>query len=157
MLRGWLRINAYIPLWDYKLDYTPKNTFCQEKMKMKNYPYIIIVTNVTIPKRFAAVVRGFFIFVRPQYKDNIPLIEHEKVHIQQFWRTFGAHGLMYLFSKGYRLRSELEGYSVQIKKREELGKPPKFEYFSRCIADHYNLDITDKEAKILLIKEHSKL
>jgi len=126
-------------------------------MKIKNYPYIIIVTDVTIPKRFAAVVRGFFIFVRPQHKDNIPLIEHEKVHVQQFWRTFGAHGLMYKFNKGYRLRSELEGYSVQIKKREELGKPPRFDDFAGYIADHYYLDITVKEAKRLLIEEHGKL
>jgi len=68
-------------------------------MKIKNYPYIIIVTDVTIPKRFAAIVRGFFIFVRPKYKDNIPLIEHEKVHVQQFWRTFGTHGIWYQFNK----------------------------------------------------------
>lgn len=121
------------------------------------YPYIIIPLSTFIPKRFSAYVFGFIIFVRPAYRNNIPLIEHEKVHVRQFWTTLCTHGIWYQFSKSYRLRSEVEGYAVQIKKRQELGKSPRFDDYAGFIADHYNLDVTLEEAKALLIEEHSKL
>lgn len=95
--------------------------------------------------------------MRPAYRDNIPLIEHEKVHVRQFWRTFCTHGIWYHFNKGYRLRSEVEGYAVQIKMRQELAKSPRFDDYAGFIADLYNLDVTAEEAKRLLIEEHSKL
>jgi hypothetical protein len=121
------------------------------------YPYIIIPISTFIPKRFAAFVFGFIIFVRPSYKDNIPLIEHEKVHVRQFWRTFGTHGLWYQFNKKYRLRSEVEGYAVQVKKREELGMSPRFEDYAGFISTHYNLDITTEQALEMLVKQHKTL
>jgi len=119
--------------------------------------HIIIPLSTFIPKRFAAFVVGFIIFVRPAYKDDIPLIEHEKVHVRQFWRTFCTHGIWYQFSKSYRLRSEVEGYAVQVKTREMLGKLPEFERYASFIATHYNLDVTVEEATELLVKQHSTL
>jgi hypothetical protein len=121
------------------------------------FPHIIIPLSTFIPKRFAAVVWGFIIFVRPAHKNNLPLIEHEKVHVRQFWRTFCTHGIWYHFSKEYRLRSEVEGYAVQIKARELLGKSPRFEDYAGFISTHYNLDVTAEEALELLVKQHKTL
>ena len=119
--------------------------------------HIIIPLSTFIPKRFAAFVFGPIIFVRPAYRNNIPLIEHEKVHVHQFWRTFGTHGLWCQFNKEYRLRSEVEGYAVQIKKREELGMSPRVELYAGFISTHYNLDVTVEEALELLVKQHKTL
>jgi hypothetical protein len=126
-------------------------------MKIKYYPYIIIPIGTFIPRRFAAVVFLFIIFVRKGSRNNQALIEHEKVHVRQFWKTFCTHPIWYQFSKAYRLRAEVEGYAVQIKVREVLGKKPEFERHAKFIATHYNLDVTIDEAKALLIEEHSKL
>lgn len=119
--------------------------------------FLIIPISTFIPKRFAAVVFAFIIFVRPAYKNNQALIEHEKVHVRQFWRTFCTHPIWYNFNKAYRLRSEVEGYAVQIKVRETLGKSPDFERYAKYISKHYNLDVSAEEAEALLREEHGKL
>ncbi len=121
------------------------------------FPYIIIPLSTFIPKRFTAVVFAFIIFVRPAHKNNQALIEHEKVHVRQFWRTFCTHPIWYQFNKSYRLRSEVEGYAVQIKVREVLGQPLDFERYAKYISLHYNLDVSVKEAELLLREEYSKL
>ena len=120
------------------------------------FPYLIIPSTF-IPRRFAAFVFGFIIFIRPSYKNNIPLIEHEKVHVHQFWRTFCTHGIWYHFNKDYRLRSEVDGYAMQIKVREELGMTPDYERLAKYIVDFYGLDITIEEAKALLVKQRKTL
>ena len=119
--------------------------------------YIIVPLSTFIQKRFSAFVFAFIIFVRPAHKDNQALIEHEKVHVRQFWRTFCTHPIWYNFNKAYRLRSEVEGYAVQIKVRETLGKSPDFERYAKYISKHYNLDVSAEEAEALLREEHGKL
>lgn len=119
--------------------------------------HIIIPLSTFIPKRFAAYVLGPIIFVRKAHRNNTALIEHEKVHVHQFWRTFCTHGIWYQFNKDYRLRSEVEGYAVQIKVRQELGLAPHFERYATFISTHYNLDVTVEEALELLVKQHKTL
>ena len=118
-------------------------------------PYIIIPIGTFIPKRFVAFVFGFIIFVRPSHRNNVALIEHEKVHVHQFWRTFCTHGIWYQFNKGYRLRSEVEAYAVQIRMRRILGQPEDIERYAGYVSDLYNLDITTDEVVKLLKEELS--
>ena len=88
--------------------------------------------------------RMWFIRIRPKYKDDIGLLEHEKVHVRQFWRMCGFHGLLYWF-KWYRLKSEVEAYRIQLKyNNKALGK------FAIRLAGNYNLGITVEEATKLL-------
>lgn len=77
-----------------------------------------------------------------------PLLEHEKVHVHQFWRTLGLNGLFYLFSKKKRLEYEVEAYKKQLmfEKNPESAK----KLFAFWIASNYNLDITKEEAAKLL-------
>ena len=108
--------------------------------------HLVIVTNL-MPKRFDAYTFGFFILVRPQFKDNAALIAHEATHVKQFWRTFGLAGLFYWLSNKKRYEHELEAY------RAQLALSPHSEgRFATYLATNYGLDITVAEAKADLLK-----
>lgn len=111
---------------------------------MKNH--FKIYTNCLIPERFAALTFGPFVFIRPQYRDDRGLLEHELVHVAQFWRTLGLNGLGYLFSKSYRLHCELEAYREQLRWYAN-DRAPVFAWF---LADKYRLGISYDEALRLL-------
>jgi len=108
--------------------------------------HFVFYTDRFIPKQFAAYTRGPFIFIRPNYKSDVGLLEHEKVHVKQFWGTLGLHGLIYKMSKSYRLKCELEAYSVQL-----TYSPYSADIFAEFIAEKYDLDISQEEVKRLLL------
>jgi hypothetical protein len=83
---------------------------CSKKTIMK---YFIIKTNKFIPKRFSAFTFGPFILIRPNMSNNVSLIEHEKVHVKQWWSN-PLMGIFYLASKKYRYKYELEAHRVQL-------------------------------------------
>lgn len=99
-------------------------------------------SNVLIPKRHLAATRGFLIFVRPEHKGDKGLLEHEKVHRRQFIRTFGLHGLLYLFVEDYRLTAEVEAFREQAKHYPDDRMPR----FAQLLASNYRIDITEDEA-----------
>lgn len=107
---------------------------------------MIFYTNSFIPARFAAATRGPFIFIRPEYKEDKGLLEHEKVHRKQWLTTLGLHSLLYLFIPSYRLKSEIEAYSIQAK----YCNIDKLPLFAKFIATKYNLDIKEEDALTLL-------
>ena len=106
----------------------------------------VIYTNHLIPNTFAGQTIGPFILIRPSHKDDTGLLEHEKVHVRQFWRTLGLFGIGYLLSKKYRLKIEVEAYKEQLK-YYPTDKKALFAYY---LATKYNLDITQEEALKLL-------
>jgi hypothetical protein len=108
----------------------------------------IISTNKFIPARFSAYTIGFIILIRPEYRDDIGLIEHEKVHVHQFWRTLGLNGLFYWLSKRKRLEYEVEAFRKQLEYAEEPSTSRKL--FAVYLASNYKLDISKEEAIILL-------
>ena len=77
---------------------------------------MIICTNL-IPKGFSACSLWPFIFVRPEHRSDIALIEHELVHYrEQAWIT-PVWVFLYLVSRNFRLAAEVRAYTRQI----ELG------------------------------------
>lgn len=108
--------------------------------------YKVFYTNDFIPSRFGAKTMGPIILIRPQYKDDKGLLEHEKVHVRQFWSTLGLFGIPYQLSKKYRLKYELEAYKEQLKYYDTDNKA----LFASYLATKYNLDITQEEALKLL-------
>ena len=106
---------------------------------------MIFYTNFGIPKGAAGCARGPIIFIRPEYRNDIGLREHEKVHRTQWLLTFGIHSILYLISKSYRLESEVEAYRVQLE-----HSPGNESLFAKFIAEKYGLDITQAEAMELL-------
>ena len=105
---------------------------------------IVIYTNKFIRKEWVASNRFPFILIRPKWKGVAFVLEHEKVHSRQMIRTFFLHGLMYKFSKKYRLKAEVEAYKVSIEYGQELDD------CAWAISNVYNLEVTEKEARVLL-------
>ena len=106
---------------------------------------MIFYTNFAVPKQHAACTRGPFIFIRPQHKDDKGLLAHEMEHVAQWWRTFGLHSFLYLFSKRYKLKCEVEAYKVQL-----LYSPYAHYKFAEFISKNYDLNITEAQALELL-------
>lgn len=105
---------------------------------------MIIYTDRFIPKKHGAITLGFIVLIRPKYKSDIGLIEHEKIHIEQWKRTFGLFWILYCFKK-WRLKYEVEAYKVQLK-----YSPNDIDLFSYYLSHNYRLSITQEEAKRLL-------
>jgi hypothetical protein len=100
-------------------------------------------TDRIIPNRFSGYSIGPVILIRPSYKSDVGLLEHEKTHRRQWLRTCGLHSLLYPLSPSYRLRSEAEAYAKQI---EHTASRP-IDLFSFFICSKYGLKVTEKEAK----------
>jgi hypothetical protein len=105
---------------------------------------MIFFTNFGIPKQYDGCTRGPFIFIRPEYSENYGLIEHEKVHVKQFWRTFGFHVIFSLLSSKYRLRSEIEAYKRQM---DVIGDKtdPSIARVAKMLHENYNLKFSLQE------------
>jgi hypothetical protein len=138
-------------------------------MAMK-LPHLTIYSD-RVPSKFAAFAAACFIVIRPKYKGDVGLFEHEYVHVKQWYKmlvlwlaatallvlvtytyygfdfapvAFGAvgfHGLFYLLSKSYRLEAEAEGYAEQVK---HGGEPMLMAY---RLSSAYGLNITVPQAR----------
>ena len=96
-------------------------------------------------KGHAGITYGPIILIDPQYRDDKGLLAHERTHVAQFWRTFGLHLFLTLFSKSYKLKCEVEAYKVQL-----LYSPYSHYKFAEFISKNYDLDITEAQALELL-------
>ena len=108
---------------------------------------IVFYTNLLIPERFAACAYGPFILIRPNFRADRGLLEHERVHVRQWWRTLGLHGIPYLLSRSYRLRCEIEAYREQLRWTSADSAP----VFARFVAEKYDLRVSADEALALLL------
>jgi hypothetical protein len=64
---------------------------------------------------YSAFCWCLFIVIRPEKRGKCNLLEHELVHCKQFYRSIGVYPLMYLISRRYRYKSEIEAYKEQIR------------------------------------------
>jgi hypothetical protein len=104
----------------------------------------VFYTDSIIQSKFSGQTYGPFIFIRPSKRSDIGLLEHEKVHVKQFWSN-PLFGLWYLFSKKSRAKFEAEAYCVQLK-----YSPGKEDIFANHLATKYNLGISHAEALAML-------
>lgn len=102
---------------------------------------MIFYTNWFVPKGFAAITLGPFIFIRPTRKGDVGLVEHEKVHVKQFWKSCGLFWVFYLLSKKARFKYEVEAYKVQA-----VYNPEKIEMYADALATKYKIGVTKEEA-----------
>ena len=102
--------------------------------------HFVFYTNLFVGANHGAETYGPFIFIRPEHKGKVALLEHEKVHVKQFWRN-PLFGIAYILSKKARLGYEAEAYREQLK-----YDPGKEEVFSGFLVNNYNLGITKEEA-----------
>ena len=102
---------------------------------------------VTYTDRLPAFVKGGitlwrFVFIRPQYRDDAGLLNHELTHVRQGWRM-----LLYPFSK-YRPQLEVEAYREQLK---WCKSSVAVDIFADYLVRDYGLSLTTEQAKALLL------
>ena len=76
-------------------------------------PHILFYTD-WIKEGRGGVTNAFVIRLRPKYKDDEGIYQHELVHVKQWWRTLSFTSFLYLLSKRYRLKAEVEAYRKQL-------------------------------------------
>lgn len=130
------------------------------------FPYWLYVSN---KPQYAADSKFFRIRVKPEYTEDVGLIEHEKVHVKHWyygllfcvpiWVTLfilnfpntafivlclstTLKGLLYTLVPSIRLWMEVEAYKVQIKHTEN----PNIEFFAEALATGYDLSISKEKA-----------
>jgi hypothetical protein len=133
-------------------------------------PHVIIYTD-NLPPNFGGTAQAFVVKIRPKYKDDKGIHDHEYVHVKQWYRLLfiwllavglavvsewlpleyaviaiagvGLHGLLYLLIPSYRLKAEAEAYAAQVKQdRSDLDLMAY-----RLALPSYKLDITQEQAK----------
>ena len=77
---------------------------------------MIVCTNLVF-KGFSGFSLWPFIFVRPEHRSDIALIEHELVHYREQAWIMPVWVMLYLVSRKFRLAAEVRAYNRQI----ELG------------------------------------
>ena len=80
------------------------------------------------------------IVIRPKYKDDVGLLNHELVHMEQYNRNF-FHGILYNLSKSYRYKAELEAYTEQIKDYEYIDVAQAY-WIINALHTKYSLNIS---------------
>lgn len=108
------------------------------------YP-LTFYTDKFVPANAGACARGPVIFIRPKYRNDVGLYEHELMHVKQWVFSLGLHSFLYLLSKRYRLWSEVQAYQKQLE-----YSPQDINLFAKFIAENYGLKITQEEAKELV-------
>ena len=99
-----------------------------------------------MPGNVGGYAKAWFIRIRPKYKDDKGIHNHELTHVSQFWRTFGFHSLIYLLSKKYRLNAEVEAYKEQLKHTPASLDPERYrDMYAGFICDDYGLDVSKGE------------
>lgn len=135
-----------------------------------NY-YLVKVTE-KIVNGFGGTAQGPIIKILPKYKDDIGLLEHEKVHVRQWyawlalglligtlltllvspslWPLFGLapflHSLLYKFVRLYRRWCEVQAYRKQV----AVGGYSSNEFVVTMLVEKYGLDLSVDEARALL-------
>jgi len=123
--------------------------------KIAKRVFKIVYTN-DLPENYAGTFNCLFVKIRPEYKDDKCLIEHEYTHAVQMLRTLGLHCLLYSLSSRYKLKSELEAYAIQYCCANERNET-RLKRFAKFIATKYGLKIDTNDALRLLenaIKNH---
>jgi hypothetical protein len=96
-----------------------------------------------MPANTGGYAKAWFIRIRPKYKDDFGILQHELIHVAYWWK-YGIIGrLLYKFSKKWRLNEELDAYREQLK--YALNQEYYRDMYAGFIADNYNLDITKSE------------
>jgi hypothetical protein len=100
---------------------------------------------------------GPIVLIRPKYKDDRGLLEHELQHSRIFWQTLGLSALMYWLFPAAKLAQEVECYKIQLKVTTEDKKLNVAQVenltllFAGFISTKYGLSISVTDALKLLL------
>lgn len=105
-----------------------------------------------IKEGFGGVAKWCRVKIRPKYRDDRGLLEHELTHVKQWYRTLFLHPVLYKFCAKYRLRSEVEAYRVQLRFYPKSRQVALKNHFAEAIASKYRLNVSVGRAFALLNK-----
>ena len=134
--------------------------------------YYLIKYCKDLSNGFGGTTKGPLIKILTKYKDDSGLLEHEKVHVRQWyavlalmlslsalvtllvstslWPLCGlalvSHQLLYKLVRPYRRWSEVQAYRKQI----AIGGYTSNEFAVNALVEKYNLNLSVNEAKMLL-------
>jgi hypothetical protein len=120
-----------------------------------------------VGKGAAASTRLCVIFIKPEYRGDEGLYQHELMHVKQwafvslvsalliaavYWPLVGmamaVHPLVYAMSRSYRLCCEVQAYKRQLKYYPD----DRTIKFTGYIVKHYGLDISHQAVEEMLRK-----
>jgi len=99
---------------------------------------VVFYTNRFIPKRFAGYTVGFVILIRPTYRDDLGLLEHEMFHVYQF------------ISPRWWFKSKLEWEVAAYKEQLKWYSDDRSHLFAGFISTKYGFNISEDDAYKLL-------
>ena len=109
---------------------------------------MIIYTDRFIPAGFDAhAILSPLILIRPNRRGDAGIIAHERRHAKDVWLCgWLICGLLYKFSRRFRLWFELRGF------REEIRiNPDRLLWAAESLANDYKLPIGFNRARLLLL------
>ena len=115
-------------------------------------PVLIFFTD-RLPQGVGGRSYWLFALIRPKYREDEGLIQHELEHSRQAWKLPLLHQLMYRFSKEYALACEAQAYRVQTKYPAGPGLPPisVANAAQRLRSGIYEFSLTQEEAEALVL------
>jgi len=134
--------------------------------------YFLLIHTDNIPEKFGGESYGPLIKIRPKYEGDQGLLEHEKVHVRQWYSVFVLglmacsamtllvsaswwplycvapllHQLLYKYGRPYRRWCEVQAYRKQI----ATGGYASHEFAVIALVDNYDLKISCDKARDLL-------
>lgn len=134
--------------------------------------YFLLRHTEKIPAKFGGESCGPLIKIRPKYAADKGLLEHEKVHVRQWYAVLGlglllctlltllvspslwplyglapfSHQLLYRFVRPYRRWCEVKAYRKQL----ATGGYDSTDFAVTALVEKYDLDLSTNEARTLL-------
>ena len=107
--------------------------------------YPVIYSN-NIAEWQAGFAWGPLIFIRPAYREDEGLYQHELTHVKQWFLTLTLHWFLYRIRR-YRLWAEARAYHKQMQYPDRNGKNLSLDDAAERLAANYDLGITVEQAK----------
>ena len=82
--------------------------------------------------------------IRPKYKNDIGIQNHEKKHAEQYKKLFWIHSGLYMLNASYRLKAELEAYGEQVK-AYGYTRRSQYDWIVKALFYHYDLKMSIRE------------
>jgi hypothetical protein len=111
-------------------------------------PAIIWYTN-NISEGFGGYANGPLVRLLKKYEEiDEGILQHELVHVKQWYRTLFTHGIWYILFEKYRLQSEVEAYKKQASYYDYDALP----WMTNIIYTKYSINNYSKEQILSLLK-----
>ena len=106
------------------------------KFVYKILPAFVTYSDKGLAPDIGGRAKAFYIRIRPRYKDDIGILEHELQHVRQAYKgLLLIHILRYRYSAKYKFKCEVEAYALQ----NTFYSDNRLSLFAQFIATKYNL------------------